>query len=368
MISSTKIDTDVLREFHRTPGPVDSVYFNLETLPQQEENATLRWHKLTDRLARQGADAASLTALTDRVLPALPGSGALAAFAVRGDVPLVVEMPDFHHEDMAVHGPLPHLLPLLEWQQEHPAHVLAIVDRIGADLEVYPTGATKATARRTVTGPDDEIRGNGAQLRFQHRAEDSWDHNAAEVADAIGETLSQHSARLLLLAGDVRARQFLMKHLPEWVRREVTIRSVSGSRSHDGAVQERMAQVEAETRRAGQEETAALLRLLAEERSPGGRAVEGVHATLDALARGRLRTLAVTDDPQDRRTAWSGPAPTDVSDRRGVLQPNGGAVVRGRLADVAVRAALLTGAEVRALPTDTPHAPKQGIGGVCRFA
>jgi hypothetical protein len=40
-------------------------------------------------------------------------------------------------------APLPALLPLLAWRQDHPAHVFAVVDRTGADLQLYPSGATQ---------------------------------------------------------------------------------------------------------------------------------------------------------------------------------------------------------------------------------
>jgi hypothetical protein len=84
-------------------------------------------------------------------------------------------------------------------------------------------------------------------------------------------------------------------------------------------------------------------------------AVEGAAATLAALARGQVATLLLTGlFLDDRRTAWFGPAPTDVAADRdalvglGVPDP-----VEGRLVDVAVRAALGTGAEVRVLdPAD----------------
>ncbi|MEU9047785.1 MULTISPECIES: hypothetical protein [unclassified Kitasatospora] len=71
--------------------------------------------------------------------------------------------------------------------------------------------------------------------RYQHRAEDSWEHNAVKVAEALGTALAEVDAHVLMLVGDVRARQYLTKHLPSRVRRDVSIRPVSGSRSPDGA-------------------------------------------------------------------------------------------------------------------------------------
>ncbi|WP_030925887.1 Vms1/Ankzf1 family peptidyl-tRNA hydrolase [Streptosporangium amethystogenes] len=365
---TTNVNKATLRRLFSMSGPVVSGYFDLGALP--EEDAWPRWHALARRLSEQEVDPGTIEALTRRVSLSLPGSGVLAMFATGGELLLAVDMAGAHQPDLATCGALPHVLPLLAWLQERPPYVLAIVDRTGADLAAYPYG-TGTAARQTVTGPDDEIERNApggcAQMRYQHRAEDSWEHNATRVANTLTRTLADFHARLLLLAGDLRALQYLTKHLPERVRRTVSIRRVSGSRSQDGAEKDRAAQVADQTRQAVQEQTQALLHRLAEARGPSGRVAEGVRETLDALARGRVQTLVVVDDPQDRRTAWFGPLPTQVSDRREVLARTSAPVTRERLVDVAVRAAVLTGAEVHVLPPGTSGAPAQGIGALCRF-
>ncbi|MFI6845243.1 Vms1/Ankzf1 family peptidyl-tRNA hydrolase [Kitasatospora sp. NBC_00085] len=370
MTTGTEIDTQVLRKLLATPGPFLSVYFDLDTRPEMGQDAEERWQGLCRGLAAQGAGASDLDALTQRYLSSQPGSGVLAAFAAGGEVRISAVLPGCGQGDLAMAEPLPHLLPLLAWRQDHPAHVVAVVDRTGADLRLYPAGATEGV-RRTVTGPDDEIErnqpGGASQMRYQHRAEDSWEHNAANVADALGTALAEVDAHDLMLAGDVRARQYLTKHLPTWVRNNVSIHPVSGSRSPDGAWPQRMAQVDTETCRAGREETTSLLRRFAEELSPRGHAVEGITATVRALADGQLRTLLVTDDPASHHTAWFGPKPTDIADLGTAFAADAGPLVETGLADAAVRAALLTGADIRILTPGTPGAPAQGIGGLTRY-
>lgn len=365
---TTNVEQATLRRLFSASGPVVSSYFDLGALP--EEDAWPRWHALARQLNEQEVDPGTIKALTRRVSMSLPGSGVLAMFATNGELVLAVDMAGAHQPDLAISAPLPHVLPLLAWLQDRPPYVLAIVDRTGADLAAYPHG-TGTAVRQTVTGPDDEIERNApggcAQMRYQHRAEDSWEHNAARVANALTRTLADFHARLLLLAGDVRALQYLTKHLPERVRRTVSIRRVSGSRSQDGAEKDRAAQVAAQTHHAAQEQTQTLLHRLAEARGPSGSVAEGVRETLDALALGRVQTLVVVDDPQDRRTAWFGPHPTQVSDRREVLARTAAPITRERLIDVAARAAVVTGAEVHVLPPGTSGAPAQGIGALCRF-
>ncbi|MGW6390971.1 baeRF2 domain-containing protein [Streptomyces sp. NPDC055103] len=369
MGTTTSVNDDILRTLCETPGPIASVYLQLEPRPQREDDARLRWRTLARQLSGKGADEDTIAALTRRVDAALPGTGTLAAFAAAGELRHSTILPGDGHADLAVHAPLPHLAPLLEWRQEHPARVLAVVDRTGADLAAYPRGDTEPL-RRTVTGPDDEIERNApggmSQGRFQRRAEDSWEHNAVSAAEALTRAVSRVSARLVLLAGDVRALQLLTKHLPDRVRRQVSLRHVSGGRALDGSARIREEQIEAETHRAADEQTKDLLRRFAEERSPGGRAVEGVHPTLGALAESRVETLVFVDEPDDRRTAWFGEAASAVSDRRPAPSPVGGPVIRGRLADVAVRSAVLSGADVRVLSPDADGAPAHGIGALCR--
>jgi hypothetical protein len=141
----------------------------------------------------------------------------------------------------------------------------------------------------------------------------------------------------------------------------------------------------------------AVLERFAEERgqaadaSPaeqGDRVVEGAGATLAALGRGQVETLLLTGlFLDDERTAWFGPAPTDVAAERGTLADLGVAEpVEGRLVDVAVRAALGTGADVHVLdpadetrpaegrgkthdaPPPPEAAPAEGLGALLRFA
>ncbi|MFJ2592361.1 baeRF2 domain-containing protein [Streptomyces erythrochromogenes] len=374
MSPMTAIKENALQSLLRHEGPVCSVYFRLEARPEQEDEAQQRWHALARSLSNQRVDTATIEALGDRVRAALPGSGVLAAFAAEGEILFATELPGADLADTAIRTALPRLLPVLEWRQNHPAHVLALVDRAGADLETYPDGGTEAL-RQTITGADDEIVRNApggmSQGRFQNRAEDSWEHNAARVATALSRAVGRVSAHLVLLAGDVRALQYLTKHLPKAVRHQVTIRTVSGGRGHDGAGTLRSAQVEAATLAAAAEETSETLRNLAEERRPGGHAVEGMRATLTALAHRQVSTLLVTQDGPDGRTAWFGPAPTDVSvRRRKALEPGGPALdlTGAPLADVAVRAALLTGADVRVIELGRADAPAQGIGALCRYS
>lgn len=368
MMTIPRVDTGAFHELFTSAGPVSSVYFDVRATGEQEAHP--RWRRIADTLTAAGADPATVKALADRILGAVPGPGVLAAFATGDVVACTAELADSDQPDLAVYGGLPHVVPLMAWLQGHPAHVVALVDRTGADLTVYPRGTTEPVSV-VVEGPDDEIERNApggvSQGRFQRRAQDSWDHNAGRVAEAVASTLRRYHARLLLLGGDVRALQYLHEHLPARVHQDVAVRKVSGGRSQDGSWARRTEQIRDEVQQAVDEELAALLEQLAENQGPGGRAVTGRQQTVAALAAGRVQTLLLADGAVGRRTAWFGPGPRDVAADRRPLVRAGLPARRGTLEDVATRAAILTGAELRVLAADRAEDLVEGIGALCRF-
>lgn len=376
-VLAERVDKSTLDTVLRAAGPVAAVYLGPAPGVANEYQLewSTRWRPLADALRDQGADAATVAALEAAVesvasTRAARGSGQVAAFAQQGKVLALFPMPGATWPDLARFGEPVHLLPLLAWAQARPAYVLIVTDRTGADIEAC-AGAGSAAAVSAVKGPDDEIERNDAggftsQGRSERRAEDSWRHNAGAVASHAAAALEQTGARILVVSGDVRAVQLLRDRLPEWVHRSVAVEQIKGSRASDGSQQGRRDAVAEAVRRAAQHELDDLWRTFVEQRSPGGRAVEGEHATLGALVEGRVATLLVRAENGDGRSAWFGPGPTDVqpTDQPAPEWPE---ARLGPLVDVAVRAALLTGAQVRVLSPEHADGPVEGIAGLCRF-
>jgi hypothetical protein len=223
----------------------------------------------------------------------------------------------------------------------------------------------------SVEGPDDEIErpvppGFLSQRRAERRAVDSWAHNARAVAERVAVALREMDARLLVVSGDGRAVRLTLERLPDRVVREVSVRQVTGGRSRDGSQHGRAAVAAGVAREAADHQRELLLWLFGEERAPGGRAVEGEHPTLAALAAGRVGTLLVVPQvADDRRRAWFGAGGTEVTAGARPAPP-WDEHRHGPLLDVAVRAALLTGAEVRVVPAGQ-RGPAEGLGGLCRY-
>lgn len=374
-----RMNHSVLEAVLRPAEPVAAVYLGAapDVANEYQLEWTTRWRPLAASLLEQGADPATVEALaaaleTPASSRAARGSGHVVGFARNGELLGLIATPGLDVADVARFGSPAHVIPMIRWEQERPPYVLVAIDRTGADLE-SSAGAGSLPTRSTVDGPDDEIERNApggweglAQGRYQRRAEDSWSHNAGAVAEAAEAALRGAGAKILVVLGDVRAEQLLREKLSSWVHKDVVVKHIAGSRSADGSEKSRDERVVAAVREAVAEQTARLWAGFVEERAPHGLAVDGPGPTLEALAEGRVATLLVAPSAGSDDEAWFGPAPTQVHVAGG-SGPTWSDPRTGPLLDVAVRAAVLTGAEIRVIPPDAGFAPERGVGGICRF-
>lgn len=350
-------------------GPIASLYLRLgiETGTTADRAVELRWRGLREHLASAGADDRTLKALESCVEAAAPGPRVLVVFAGDGQVRLSAELDDCPAPDGAWFGPVPAVAPLLRWLQTRIPYVVALVDRTGAQLTAYDGGAQPVDST-AVVGPDDEIERNApggtAQARYQHRAEDSWDHNAAEVARQLTRVSRELQARLLVAAGDVRAVQLLREHLPEHEAALLRTVSANGDYSREGTPAISSATLAAARDDAVRAGRADLLRHCSDVLGAGVGSVQGVPDTLLALRAGAAATLLVVDEPADRRTLLAGGAALDIATHRQELTVPGEARP-ARLVDALVRAALATRADVVVLdPGELPL--RDGVGALLR--
>ncbi len=114
-------------------------------------------------------------------------------------------------------GPLPRLAPLIEARQRVIAHVVVEADLAGANITAVDRGEVVATD--TVDGDTLHIHrghpGGWSQRRFQQRAENTWDSNADNVAEAVAAMADQVEARLILVAGPTRAQSMVAKSIAD---------------------------------------------------------------------------------------------------------------------------------------------------------
>src|SRR3954453_3812899 len=215
MIAVTPAPTQIV-ELARQRGPFVTVYLTTEaTIDNAQQRSTQRWKTLRADLVEQGAPVEVLATIDPLVGDAHLRGQCLAVVAAADGDPLVEHRPDPPASDVGRWGPLPVFGPLLEWHQQSVPHVTVVIDRLGADLAVF--GPLQRESVTHVGDSDDPISkaspGGWSQRRYQQRAENSWEENAKDVAAELTNVVEEIGARLVVVAGDVRAVQLLREHL-----------------------------------------------------------------------------------------------------------------------------------------------------------
>lgn len=362
-------DTLDLVDLVKAIGPFLTVQLTTEAgMDNAAQRSQQRWRAVRDEAAAQGAQVEVLDAV-DPIVPDahLYGDG-LAIVASAAGALHVEHVPRPPERDHARWAPLASLLPVVEGRQQFPPYVTVLADRAGADLTAYRRQGPDL--HREAGGHDDPLHkpnaGGWSQRRYQERAEHTWERNAADAADQVVKLARRVDARVVAAAGDERARTLLQEALPVEVAERLVV--VSGGRSPDGSEDLFQQEARAAVELAVNADTGALLEKFREERGQDDRAAEGTRATFAALAMAAVDVLLVAaDDPDDVRNAWFGPEATQLgttaADVRalGVNQP-----VEARLVDVAVRAALGTGAGIHVVGAGVGL--EGGIGAILRWS
>lgn len=314
----------------RPARPVASVYMGSSPL----RSWRARWIRLADQLRSDGADdhvVGTIGAALHRAHAADPAVGTVVAFAGDELPPRVFHAPGLHHLDLAWFSSPAHVLPLLAWVQDRPPCVVVAAGRHDAEL----------------------VAGNASRVVLRY-PDSSWWEGVRSTAAACAEMLVQQGTRLLVVAGEDEVVGALWEALPAPVRRDVTVRWVGADLSPS--------RVEVEARAAARLWTEGVLADFHERGRSQRLGVHGADETLAALADGRVVDLFVAHPEDVTAIAWYGLVPTDVA-----AGPAAGQRRRcGLLADVAVRAALLSGTRVHVIAAGAHGAPEEGIGGLCR--
>ncbi|MGH2540372.1 MAG: Vms1/Ankzf1 family peptidyl-tRNA hydrolase, partial [Actinomycetota bacterium] len=199
------------------------------------------------------------------------------------------------------------------------------------------------------------------------RAEDSWEHNADQVAAAVSKLVEEIEPRLVIALGDVRAVHLLARALPKTMAERLRI--IEREPRRDGKLTEVPDDVHTLVDDLVRDETVRLLEKWLEELGQADRACEGVAATAQALGRAQVEALLLADVPGDHRTLWIGPEPQLLSTDEGALRLLGvAAPTRAPARDALVRAAVGTGAGVRMLDPEAAGLPRDGVGALLRWS
>jgi hypothetical protein len=371
------IRLDALSPLLATPGPYATAYLDAsraeELGPQKVE---LRWRALRDSLAEQGADGATLDAMEAAVGGHADVTGAHGQLLVGsgGRLRYDVVLPGPPRREIARWAALPHLMPMVAQLGPLVPYVLALVDRTGADLTVHgPAGQWSLEVQGDASEVHKTGVGGWAQLRYQHRAENLWEANARQVADAVEAAVRGTAAQVVVLAGDVRARETLRKVLAEPAA-ELVVELQTGGRA-EGVDEHKLAgEVAAVVARVAADADQAVLDRFAEARGRADAgvgevlAVAGIADAVEALRKAQVETLLVVDDPSSDEEAWIGPEPVHLGltaeelAEMGVAEP-----ARDRLDAALVRAAAGTDASIVTL-TSGQLEVRDGVGATLRYA
>ncbi len=259
---------------------------------------------------------------------------------------------------------IPSILPLLDWEQSRIPHLVVVVDRTGADMiAISPQYDDSGT---TVTGDDEYIHrgapGGWSQRRFQQRAENLWERNAKGVATEVERLAASIHAEVIIVAGDERAVGFLRQHLS--ARSNDLVRLIDGARA-EWSVDQIAADTVTQVATVAAEDLRRHLQTFAEALATD-HAVDGPDAVFQALRRATASTLYVVDDTfGERAQGWTSTDPAHIypdSDPPDVGMP----LRQAPLNDIALRSAVLTGADIVVVPATGPNAPTGGLGALLR--
>jgi peptide subunit release factor 1 (eRF1) len=220
-----------------------------------------------------------------------PGAGGAALFACRA-----IGLREVH----PVPGPLacalvvgdrPFLRPLADVVEGHPPAVVVFVD--GRSARLVPLGVERpgGEVRLESDVPGHHRRGGWALLaesRYRRHIDERRGRHLDAVADAVAAAVGDARDGVLVLAGEPGTVADLRRHLAAGLQARVRAELTAGH--HEPAATLAARATEALARAAAAAEGATLDDLLVEA-AKGGRAVAGLTATLEAVARGAVHRL-----------------------------------------------------------------------------
>lgn len=309
------------------PGPFLSIY--LDVSPGPARAAAL------DRL---GALAGGLDDVTEAQRVALADGRLLAAEPLDHDATLAALIdadgrhfaagyPQSPRWTGVVQANLPYLAPILHAEQALTHHVLAVYQPGQLDVITVPRHGDPAPAHYAIA--DDDVPGPAPYIqRICH--------------------LSQTT--LLVLAAPAAELDRVTDQIQIGLPLETTVVGLALDDLDDDQLSAEVARATA-THAANR--TVELLRLWRFHHSQG-EAVTGLADTVQALANQRAALLLIHDDPTDERHAWYGgsdPSRIAIDMSQAAPIAPGEQLLEGRLTDVLLRAALLTGCPAHVVPT-----------------
>ena len=172
--------------------------------------------------------------------------------------------------------------------------VLAVVDREGADVDVYRSLSQPQQEHETVQGQTLHIKKvpSGDWAELQHHTEEVWRRNARAIGESVQSAVKEHGARLVIVAGEVRARAEVMDVLQSHGNLDA-VEIEGGGRAPGSSKASLWNDVDAAVGQQWQQDRERLLSRLEEQSGKEGAAARGLSDVLEALVRGQVEHLVV---------------------------------------------------------------------------
>lgn len=344
-------------ELYRKQGPWCTAYFDAGAgTVDGLEAAEVRPGNIRDALAQQGAQREDLVAMEEATAPAQGQPSPVSRFVLvrQGTVELNELLAgELVAPERITVDVIPDLLPLLKHRPEEFPYIVAEVSREGAEIQLEYLGRTGPADVQAIEGSTEDIHkipgGGWSHDKLQRRTEQTWRRNADQVAESIDRIVDGSGARLIALAGDIRARTLVKEQISEAHRDLVTF---VGAHTHTGGAPAEGLQDEVQERIALQwaaEQQEIMDRLAQEEGQANPQSATGIGAVLHALQQAQVEVLIMNDGAlAERRLLALGAEPWIASAGEQAL----GAQELGRVPAPAalLRAAALTDAKVLLVP------------------
>jgi hypothetical protein len=346
---------DALRPVLEHAGPFITVHAEVGRTDEHGlDQLDARCTTIRHELEHQAVDPALVEELEQRLRAETHLSGEVTRTLVAADGQVLldeVRLGSPPGGDVVEVGPLPDVAGWLAAGDGEFPFIVVLADREGADVDVYVAATRAATAHEELHGESRDLtklpEGGWAQKQYQRRAENVWRGNAAMVAEELRSLCRQHRPRLVVLAGDVRARAEIADILADLPVAQVE----SGGRGAGASDDALWADVERMLAEHAAHDEAELMEALDRGAARGTGVAQGLDEVLDALVKAEVERLVL----DLRRTHDMTVRPTD---HPGLPLPASARATGPLPADeVLVAAAALTGAEVSVL------AAEQGRGG-----
>ncbi|TLM80996.1 hypothetical protein FDW83_18200 [Pseudarthrobacter sp. NamE2] len=297
-------------DLYRQSGPWCTAYVNAGTgTVDSLETADVSPGNVRTQLEGQGATESDLDAMEQAIQPATGVPAPVARFVLvhQGKAEINEVLPgDLVLPERVSVDPIPDLLPLVKHRPEELPYVVAEVSREHGEIRLYHAGAGGPTSTREVEGEHEHVNkfqgGGWAHLRFQHHTEDVWRRNADEIASEIDRVASSSGARLIVLAGDIRARGLVHEQLSQ--ASQVLVSQVDSHTHTAGAdnqlLEDQVNQKVAELWATEQQEV--MDRLAMEEGQANPESATGIGAVVHALQQAQVDVLILNDAALSERT------------------------------------------------------------------